>query len=96
MSKEPVSTDAGASNSLDENNSMAARLQAATELLEKRLEEVCGLQNGFAFKSSTFKPSGVPILRISNIQAGRIDAGNRLVFFDPKDYRENLDRYRIV
>ena len=64
--------------------------------VEKRLEEVCGLQNGFAFKSSTFKPSGAPILRISNIQDGRIEAGNRLVFFDPKDYRENLDRYRIV
>ncbi len=64
--------------------------------VEKRLEEVCGLQNGFAFKSSTFKPSGAPILRISNIQDGCIDAGNRLVFFDPKDYRENLDRYRIV
>ena len=64
--------------------------------VEKRLEDVCGLQNGFAFKSSTFKPSGAPILRISNIQGGRIEAGNRLVFFDPKDYRENLDRYRIV
>ncbi len=64
--------------------------------VETRLEDVCGLQNGFAFKSSTFKPSGAPILRISNIQDGRIDAGNRLVFFDPKDYRENLDRYRIV
>ncbi|MCE9609732.1 MAG: restriction endonuclease subunit S [Chthoniobacter sp.] len=64
--------------------------------VEKRLEDVCGLQNGFAFKSSTFKPSGAPILRISNIQDGRVDAGNRLVFFDPKDYRENLDRYRIV
>lgn len=64
--------------------------------VEKRLEEVCGLQNGFAFKSSTFKPSGVPILRISNIQDGRVEAGNRLVFFDPNDYRENLDRYRIV
>ncbi len=64
--------------------------------VEKRLEEVCGLQNGFAFKSSTFKPYGVPILRISNIQDGRIDAANRIVFFDPSDYRENLDRYRIV
>jgi type I restriction enzyme S subunit len=63
---------------------------------EKRLEEVCGLQNGFAFKSSTFKHYGVPILRISNIQDGRIDAANRIVFFDPTDYRENLDRYRIV
>jgi type I restriction enzyme S subunit len=64
--------------------------------VEKRLEEVCGLQNGFAFKSSTFKPYGVPILRISNIQDGRIDAANRIVFFEPSDYRENLDRYRIV
>lgn len=62
---------------------------------EKRLEEVCGLQNGFAFKSSTFKPSGCPILRISNIQDGRIDATNRVVFFDPNDYRENLDKYRV-
>jgi len=64
--------------------------------VDTKLEDVCGFQNGFAFKSSTFKPSGEPILRISNIQDGRIDTGNRLVFFDPKDYRENLDRYRIV
>jgi type I restriction enzyme S subunit len=64
--------------------------------VETRLEEVCGLQNGFAFKSRTFKPSGSPILRISNIQDGRIDAANRIVFFDPNDYRENLDRYRVV
>lgn len=61
-----------------------------------KLADVCGFQNGFAFKSSTFKQTGVPIIRISNIQDGRIDTGNRLVFFDPSDYRENLDRYRIV
>jgi type I restriction enzyme, S subunit len=63
--------------------------------VETRLEDVCELQNGFAFKSTTFKPFGSPILRISNIQDGRIEAGNRLVFFNPKDYRENLDRYRV-
>jgi type I restriction enzyme S subunit len=64
--------------------------------VDTKLEDVCGFQNGFAFKSSTFKPSGTPVIRISNIQDGRIDAENRLVFFEPKDYRENLDRYRIV
>jgi type I restriction enzyme, S subunit len=64
--------------------------------VETKLDDVCGFQNGFAFKSSTFKQSGIPIIRISNIQDGRIDTDNRLVFFDPKDYRENLDRYRIV
>ena len=63
---------------------------------DKKLEEVCGFQNGFAFKSNTFKTMGAPIIRISNIQEGRIDTENRLVFFNPKDYGENLDRYRIV
>ena len=64
--------------------------------IETKLEDVCGFQNGFAFKSSTFKPTGVPIIRISNIQDDSIDTANRLVFFDPKDYLENLDRYRVV
>ncbi|MEO5957537.1 MAG: restriction endonuclease subunit S [Opitutaceae bacterium] len=62
---------------------------------DTKLDEVCGFQNGFAFKSSSFKPSGCPILRISNIQDGKVDT-DRLVFFEPTDYRENLDRYRIV
>ena len=44
----------------------------------KRLREVCRFQNGFAFKSRTFKPTGCPILRISNIQDGQVDATNRL------------------
>ena len=81
---------------LFESHLQAVFTQRGHGWVDTRLEEVCGLQNGFAFKSSTFKPSGAPILRISNIQDGRIDADNRLVFFDPKDYRENLDRYRIV
>ncbi|NDB96995.1 MAG: hypothetical protein EBZ78_12690, partial [Verrucomicrobia bacterium] len=51
---------------------------------DKKLEEVCGFQNGFAFKSNTFKTMGAPIIRISNIQEGRIDTENRLVFFNPK------------
>ncbi len=81
---------------LFESHLNAVFTQRGDGWVDTRLDEVCGLQNGFAFKSSTFKPSGSPIIRISNIQDGRIDAENRLVFFDPKDYRENLDRYRVV
>jgi type I restriction enzyme S subunit len=69
--------------------------QRGESWVETVLSEVCGLQNGFAFKSGTFRESGQPILRISNIQDERVDT-EKLVFFDPKDYRENLDRYRIV
>jgi restriction endonuclease S subunit len=64
--------------------------------LDVKLDEVCGFQNGFAFKSNTFRPSGTPVIRISNIQDGIIDTENRLVFVNPKDYRENLDCYRVV
>jgi len=64
--------------------------------VEKKLDDVCGFQNGFAFKSNTFKATGAPVIRISNIQDGRIDTENRLVFVNPKDYREDLERYRIV
>lgn len=71
-------------------------IQRGDGWIDTKLDDVCRFQNGFAFKSNTFKPSGTPIIRISNIQDGRIDVLNRLVFFDPKDYRENLDRYRIV
>jgi type I restriction enzyme S subunit len=63
--------------------------------VEKKLGEVCEFQNGFAFKSNTFKPSGTPVLRISNIQGGVIDEDD-VVFIDPSDYREDLERYRIV
>lgn len=67
-----------------------------SQWLDVKLEDVCGFQNGFAFKSTTFKAAGVPVIRISNIQDGKIDTDNRLVFVDPRDYRENLDRYRVV
>jgi type I restriction enzyme S subunit len=63
--------------------------------VDTRLEDVCNLQNGFAFKSSLFKESGCPILRISNIQNDEIET-RKLVFFDPQDYRECLDKYRVV
>lgn len=61
----------------------------------KTLESVCGFQNGFAFKSSLYKPKGIPILRISNLQDDEVDLEG-LVYVDPEDYRENLDRFRIV
>jgi type I restriction enzyme, S subunit len=63
--------------------------------VDTRLGDVSGFQNGFAFKSSTFKSTGVPVLRISNIQNSQIDR-SKLVFVDQKDYRENLERYVII
>lgn len=59
------------------------------------LGDICKLQNGFAFKSALFKPSGIPVLRISSIQ-NNIISDNRSVYVDPSDYKENLDKYKVV
>tara|TARA_B100000575_G_C23086546_1_gene626218 strand:- start:22 stop:1224 length:1203 start_codon:yes stop_codon:yes gene_type:complete len=58
------------------------------------LSEVCDFQNGFAFKSKTFKDEGVPVLRISNIQNDSIDL-DKLVFIDPYDYHEDFSKYEV-
>lgn len=61
----------------------------------KRLGEVCELKSGFAFKSSLFKTEGLPILRISNIQHDGIST-NGLAFFAKEDYKEDLEKYRVL
>ena len=69
------------------------------ELIEKlcpngveyiELNKVCRFQNGFAFKSSLFKDTGLPILRITNISEGKLSLDN-YVYFDKSDYKENLN-----
>ena len=42
----------------------------------RKLSEVCNFQNGFAFKSNTFKDSGTPVIRITNIKNEIIDDKN--------------------
>ena len=60
----------------------------------KKLGQVCDFQNGFAFKSNTYKETGLPILRITNIQNQSLEL-NDLVYFDAKDYKENFDRFKV-
>ena len=60
----------------------------------KRLGEVCDFQNGFAFKSKTFKESGIPVVRITNIQNEKLDL-SKIVYIDPSDYNKDLRRYEI-
>lgn len=38
-----------------------------------RLEEICKVENGYAFSSDEYKPSGTPLVRISNIVNDKID-----------------------
>jgi len=60
-----------------------------------KLGEVCDFQNGFAFKSKTFKDKGTPVIRITNIKNEKIKLSN-VVYIDPSDYNTDLSRYKIV
>lgn len=61
----------------------------------KKLKEVCRFQNGFAFKSRTFRETGTPVVRITNIQAELVDL-RKVVFIDRQDYDKDLSKYEII
>ena len=61
----------------------------------KPLADVCYFFNGFAFKSSLFKPNGQKIIRITNINGTEVDLSD-LKFFDLGDYSQNLNVYKIM
>ena len=61
----------------------------------KKLAQVSGFQNGFAFKSKTFKEEGIPVIRITNIHDQSIDF-SKVVYVNPKDYDKDLTKYHIV
>ena len=61
----------------------------------KKLSDVCNFQNGFAFKSNTFRDSGTPVVRITNIKNGKIDI-SKIIYINPLDYDNDLTKYEII
>lgn len=59
----------------------------------KKLGEVCEFINGFAFKSSLFSRSGAAVIRITNINSGKVTFDD-LKYIKLDDYPE-LDRYKV-
>jgi type I restriction enzyme, S subunit len=55
-----------------------------------RLGDVCRLRNGYAFKSSNYKQEGIPVIRISDINAGVVQANNSVKVESKKEYEEYL------
>lgn len=61
------------------------KLLEGVEVEWKPLGEICDFQNGFAFKSNLFKDSGLPIVRITNIDGVNVDLTD-VKYFDSIDY----------
>ncbi len=62
----------------------------------RKLGEVCDFQNGFAFQRKNFRNTGLPIIRISNIQNNRLLL-DEVVYFSANDYKDtNFEPFKIT
>ena len=50
-----------------------------------KLGDLCSFESGFAFSSNDFKTSGIPLVRISNIQDSTVTLKNCVFIQDEVD-----------
>ena len=80
-------------------NLTGERYKAVVELVNQKwpmveLGEVCEIINGYAFKSENYVKSGIRIIRITNVQNGKIVDDNPK--FYPIDTKEPIEKYKLV
>ena len=61
---------------------------------EVSLIDVCAIKNGYAFKSSEFKDSGTPLIRISSFNNGPVYFDNSTVYID-NEYLESKSAFKV-
>ncbi|EPW9002745.1 restriction endonuclease subunit S [Salmonella enterica subsp. enterica serovar Mbandaka] len=70
------------------------KLLDGVEVEWKPLREVCDFKNGFAFKSNLFKETGLPIVRITNIDGFNVNL-DEVKYFSPNDYKEDISSFEV-
>lgn len=70
------------------------KLLDGAEVEWKPLREVCDFKNGFAFKSNLFKETGLPIIRITNIDGFNVNL-DEVKYFSPNDYKEDMSSFEV-
>ena len=59
----------------------------------KKLGEICDILNGFAFKSSTYVADGIRVIRISNVQKGKVEDKDPKFF--PSSSKGEVENYLL-
>lgn len=57
----------------------------------KPLKELCDILNGYAFKSELYEPTGIRVIRITNVQKGRVEDLDPQ--FYPISYEKKLEKF---
>ncbi|UOS68976.1 restriction endonuclease subunit S [Helicobacter pylori] len=75
---------------------MLKQILASNGVEFRKLGEVCDFQNGFAFQRKNFRNTGLPIIRISNIQNDRLLL-DEVIYFSLNDYKgTNFEPFKIT
>ena len=69
------------------------KLLDGVEVEWKTLGEVAEILNGFAFKSSNYSPNGIRVVRISDVQKGKMS--DKDLKFYPIETKEEIQRYLL-
>lgn len=76
---------------MDSNSNLAKRMRG---WVWAKLGEITFIQGGFAFKSKNYKKSGIPLIRISNINNSEVTFDRNTVFL-AKDYAETYPTFLV-
>ena len=59
----------------------------------KKLSDVCAVLNGFSFKSQYYSPTGVRVIRISDVQSGFISDKDKVYY--PVEKVDEFKKYNL-
>jgi len=62
--------------------------------MSKKIGKYIHLQGGFAFKSSDFRESGIPLIRISNITENGLNKSD--IVFLPEEFADELNDFLLM
>lgn len=61
--------------------------------MKVKLKDICGVKNGYAFKSDNYTNSGIRVIRITNVQKGFVE--DEHPEFYPLSYSDELNNYML-
>lgn len=63
---------------------------------DRKINEICIPRAGFAFNSKKFTESGIQIIRMGNLYAGKLNLSRSPVFYDISDVDDNIIKRSMV
>jgi len=75
-----------------ENYKPTIKIDPSWEMV--KLGDVCTILNGYAFRSSMYVDEGIQIVKMGNVQRGKLELDKNISYY-PKDLEEEFEKYLL-